>query len=100
MPYLLGGPGIGPVLALAALALLGGTRQISEIARFATRLSPQEPAELCLPLRKGIRRFYEVPSYDVFYAVLTRMDPDPFAALLSQWLSGQAGTARWPSIAR
>jgi hypothetical protein len=83
---------IGPVLALVAMALLGGARQISEIARFATRLSPQQRAELWLPLKKGTRRFYEVPSYDVFYAVLTRMDPEPFAALLSEWLSGQAGT--------
>jgi hypothetical protein len=83
---------LGPVLALVAMALLGGARQISEIARFATRLSPRQRAELCLPFKKGTRRFYEVPSYDVFYAVLTRMDPDPFAALLSEWLRGQAGT--------
>ena len=27
--------------------------------------------------------FYQVPSYDVSYEVLTRMDPEPFAALLS-----------------
>jgi hypothetical protein len=83
---------IGPVLALVAMALLGGARQISEIARFATRLTPQQRRELCLPIKKGTRRFYEVPSYDVFYEVLTRMDPEPFAALLSAWLSGQVGT--------
>jgi hypothetical protein len=73
------------------MALLGGARQISEIARFATRLKPKQRAELCLPIRKGTRRFYEVPSYDVFYDVLTRMDPEPFAALLSGWLKQQVG---------
>lgn len=82
---------IGPVLSIVAMALLGGARQISEIARFATRLKPAQRAELGLPIKKGTRRFYEVPSYDVFYDVLTRMDPEPFAALLSGWLGAQAG---------
>src|SRR5690606_15615038 len=58
----------------------------------ATRLKPKQRAELGLPQKKGTRRFYEVPSYDVFYAVLTRMDPEPFAKLLSGWLCEQAGT--------
>jgi hypothetical protein len=83
---------IGPVLSIVAMALLGGARQISEIARFATRLKPPQRAELGLPVKKGTRRFYEVPSYDVFYDVLTRMDPEPFAALLSGWLGAQAGS--------
>lgn len=83
---------IGPVLSIVAMALLGGARQISEIARFATRLKPTQRAELGLPVKKGTGRFYQVPSYDVFYDVLTRMDPEPFAALLSGWLGAQAGT--------
>ncbi len=83
---------IGPVLTITAMALLCGARQISEIARFANRLKPNQRAELRLPIRKGTRRFYEVPSYDVFYDVLTRMDPEPFAALLSDWLCEQAGS--------
>lgn len=82
---------IGPVLSLVALALLGGARQISEIARFATRLTPRQRAELTLPIKKGTRRFYEVPSYDVFYEVLTRMNPEAFASVLSGWLSRQEG---------
>ena len=83
---------IGPVLSIVAMAVMSGARQISEIARFATRLVPKQRAELCLPIKKGAKRFYEVPSYDVFYDVLTRMNPEPFAALLSNWLSAQAGT--------
>jgi hypothetical protein len=82
---------IGPVLSIVSMALLCGARQISEIARFANRLHPRQRAELGLPIKKGTRRFYEVPSYDVFYDVLTRMDPQAFATLLSGWLSAQAG---------
>ena len=83
---------IGPLLSIVSMALLGGARQISEIARFATRLQPRQRADLGLPIKKGTRRFYEVPTYSVFYEVLTRMDPEPFATLLSDWLGGAAGT--------
>ena len=82
---------IGPVLCIVAMALLAGARQISEIARFATRLTPQQRAALRLPRKKGTRAFYQVPSYSVFYEVLTRLDPVGFATLLSGWLSQQAG---------
>ena len=82
---------IGPVLSLVSMALLCGARQISEIARFAQRLHPQQRAELRLPIKKGTRRFYEVPTYSVFYEVLTRLDAQRFAALLSSWLSAQHG---------
>jgi hypothetical protein len=82
---------IGPLLSIVSMALLCGSRQISEIARFATRLQPWQRADLGLPIKKGTRRFYEVPTYSVFYEVLTRMDPEPFAALLSGWFGQVAG---------
>jgi len=82
---------IGPVLTLVTLALLGGARDVSQIARYATRLQPKQRASLGLPVKKGTRRFYEVPGYSVFYQVLSRMDPEVFALLLSGWLSEQAG---------
>jgi hypothetical protein len=74
------------------MALLCGARQLSEIARFATRLQPKQRRELGLPLKKGTKAFYEVPSYSVFYQVLTRIDPVPFAAVLSEWLSSRQDT--------
>lgn len=80
---------IGPLLSIVAMALLAGARQISEIARFATRLTPQQRAALRLPRKKGTRAFYQVPGYSVFYEVLSRMDSDAFARLLSQWLGQQ-----------
>jgi hypothetical protein len=82
---------IGPVLSIVALALLSGARQISEIARFATRLKPLQRAALRLPRKKGTRCFYEVPGYSVFYEVLTRLDSQAFATLLSGWLTQQHG---------
>src|SRR3989442_1057330 len=83
---------IGPVLTLIAMALLAGRREIAEIARFATTLSPGQRRRLGLPRKKGTRAFYEVPGYGVFYQVLTRMDPEAFASLLNGWLQSRAGT--------
>jgi hypothetical protein len=81
-----------PVLVILALALLAGRREIAEIARFATTLTQPQRRRLGLPRKKGTRAFYRVPGYDVFYQVLTRMDPEAFAKLLSQWLRSRAGT--------
>jgi hypothetical protein len=39
----------------------------------------------------GTRRIYQAPSYSVFYQVLTRMDPETFTKLLSDWLFIRAG---------
>jgi len=82
---------IGPVLALVAMALLAGRREIAEIARFATTLTQAQRRRLGLPLKKGTRAFYEVPAYGVFYQVLTRMEPEAFATGLNAWLLRQAG---------
>ena len=83
---------IGPVLCIVSMALLCGARQMSEIARFATRLRPDQRRELGLPRKKGTRAFYEVPSYSVFYQLLTRMDPVAFSEILSGWLCEQQGS--------
>lgn len=83
---------IGAVLTIIAMALLAGRREIAEIARFARTLSHRQRRRLGLPLKKGTRAFYEVPCYGVFYQVLTRMDPEAFAALLNDWLQSRAGT--------
>jgi hypothetical protein len=83
---------IGPVLTIIAMALLAGRREIAEIARFATTLTQPQRRHLGLPRKQGTRGFYKVPGYGVFYAVLTRLDPEAFAALLTDWLQSRAGT--------
>jgi hypothetical protein len=80
------------VLTLIAMALLAGRREIAEIARFATTLSQPQRRQLGLPRKKGTKAFWQVPSYSVFYQVLTRMDPEAFAKVLSAWLKSRAGT--------
>ena len=82
----------GPVLTLTAMALLAGRRDVAQIARFAQTLRQPQRRRLGLPLKKGTRAFYQVPSYSVFYQVLTRMDPEPFASVLNGWLQSRAGT--------
>ena len=82
----------GPVLTIVAMALLAGRREVAEIARFANTLTQAQRRRLALPIKKGTRRFYKVPGYGVFYQLLTRMDPEPFALLLSQWLRERAGS--------
>lgn len=82
---------IGPVLTVIAMALLAGRREIAEIARFATSLTQAQRRQLWLPRKKGTRAFYSVPGYGVFYEVLTRMDPEGLAALLTDWLQSRAG---------
>ena len=74
------------------MALLAGRREIAEIARFATTLTPPQRRRLGLPRKKGTRAFYEVPGYGVFYQVLTRMDCEAFATLLNGWLQSRSGT--------
>lgn len=83
---------IGPVLTLIAMALLAGRREIAEIARFATTLTQAQRRRLGLPRKRGARAFYQVPGYGVFYQVLTRMDPEPFATRLNEWLQSRSGT--------
>lgn len=82
----------GPVLALIAMALLAGRRDIAEIARFATTLTQAQRRQLGLPRKHGTRAFHKVPGYGVFYQLLTRMEPESFAALLTDWLQQRAGT--------
>lgn len=82
---------IGPVLAIVAMALLAGRRDISEIARFAQTLSQAQRRHLGLPRKKGAKAFWQVPTYSVFYQVLTRLDSEAFARLLDEWLRQQAG---------
>ncbi len=80
----------GPVLTIVAMALLAGRREIAEIARFATTLSQKQRHVLGLPRKKTTRAFYQVPTYSVFYALLTRLDAEAFAAHLHAWLQTHA----------
>ena len=83
---------IGGVLTIIAMALLSGARDLSEIARFSNRLTPKQRREIGLPLKKDTKAFYEVPTYSVFYQVLSRLDEEAFAKGLTTWLAANAGS--------
>ena len=83
---------LGSILAIAAMALLCGYRNIAEIARFAQRLTQPQREKIGLPLKKGASMFREVPDYQFFYRLLCKTDPDELAEKLTGWLREQSGS--------
>ncbi len=83
---------IGAVLTLAAMALMAGRRDMAEIHRYASKLTQKQRKSLILPLKKGTQAFHQVPGYSVFREVLTRVDPESFAATLTRWLGQNSGS--------
>jgi len=81
---------IGPVLAIVALALLAGRRDIASIWRMSHLLDQDQRFALALPRDPG-KKVRLAPGYSVFYEVLTRLDPEAFAQSLNRWLAAQAG---------
>jgi hypothetical protein len=81
---------IGPVLTIVCMAMLAGRRDIAQINRFGQSLQQNQRRALCLP-RKPNTRFWQVPDYNVYYHLLSRIDPDALARLLSDWLQARAG---------
>ena len=81
---------IGAVLSLVALGLLRGAVHVSTILRTAQKLSQRQRGQLRLPMKQGTR-FRQVPGYDVFREVLSRVDLDALARVLTQWLQSHAG---------
>lgn len=81
---------IGPVLAIVALALLAGRRDIASIWRMAHLLDQDQRFALGLPRDAG-KKVRAAPGYSVFYDVLTRLDPEAFSRTLNRWLLAQAG---------
>ena len=82
---------IGPVLAIVAMAILGGAEQVSEVARYAWRLNQKQRAQLGLRVSRG-KKTRPVPSYSVFYEVLRRVDSEAFSAKLNEWLIEHEGS--------
>ena len=78
------------VLSIVAMALVCGYKDVSSIARFATRLTQDQRLNLGLPRRKG-ERVRKVPGYKVYYTLLAQIDTHAFARVLSEWLSAQQG---------
>jgi len=83
---------IGSVLGITAMALLCGCRDVKAIHRFASRLTQAQRAKIGLPLKRGTKRFREIPGYLVFYNLLRGIDPKQMAKVLTQWLGESSGS--------
>lgn len=79
------------VLTIVSMALLCGKRDVSQFHRFGWRLRQDQRASIRLPLKKGSRRFREIPGYSVYYQLLSRLDLDEFAKILNAWLRERSG---------
>ena len=82
---------IGSVLGITAMALLCGCRDVKAIHRFASRLTQAQRAKIGLPLKRGTKKFREIPGYDTFYSLLRAIDPKETAKVLTKWLGDRAG---------
>jgi len=82
---------LASVLTIIAMALLSGKRDISQFHRFGWRLRQNQRALLGLPFKRGSRKIREIPSYSVYYQLLSRLDLDAFAQVLNTWLQQRAG---------
>jgi hypothetical protein len=80
---------IRPVLTIIAMALLAGRRDIAAITRFGQTLCQQQRQAIGLP--RGAPRYWKAPGYKVYYKLLTGLDNDHFASLLTTWLCQRAG---------
>jgi hypothetical protein len=85
----------GTILCIVAMAILSGCRNLSEIYRFGQRLKPKHRARLGLPRNSQYRKLFEVPSYKVYYNLLSKLPLEQFAQVLTAWL--QAGRDRLPT---
>lgn len=83
--------GLAQVLAIVAMALLAGARDLSQIYRFGLRLTQAQRKRLGMPLKKGtvVR---SVPCYSVYYKTLRNIEPQDFAQVLNRWLASQEGS--------
>lgn len=83
---------IGSVLGITAMALLCGCRDVAAIHRFASRLTHPQRAKIGLPLKRGTKKFRELPGYLVFYNLLREIDPKELARVLTKWLGERSGS--------
>lgn len=81
---------LGAVLCVIAMALLSGARDIAQLHRFGWRLRSPQRAAVGFRRKKGTA-VYPMPGYSVYRDVLTALDVEAFARVLSEWLAAHRG---------
>jgi hypothetical protein len=83
---------IGAMLAIVAMAVFSGHRNLVQIVRFAERMKMMHRKAIGLPLFKKGSSYRKVPSYSALYNLLRQLDVDAFAQQLSLWLQQHSGS--------
>jgi hypothetical protein len=83
---------VGAMLSITAMAILSGHRNLTQIVRFANRMTMKQRKNLGLPRFEKGSSYYKVPSYSSFYNLLRQLDVNAFAEVLSAWLQQHNGT--------
>jgi hypothetical protein len=78
------------VLTIVAMGILMGYSRVSDFIRLSTQLNVRQRRMLGYWLPPG-SRIGQAPGKDVFYTLLSRIDPGGLAAVLNRWLECQSG---------
>jgi hypothetical protein len=76
------------VLTIVAMGILMGHTRVSDFIRLATQLNVRQRRMLGYWRPPG-HRTGQAPGKDVFYTLLSKIDPDALAAVLNAWLATQ-----------
>jgi len=84
---------IGALLTLTVHGAMAGCRDLSAIVRHAAGLTHAQRVALGLPRfdRKGGGNYRKIPSYNAFYNLLKKLNPDRFAECLCGWIRAHDG---------
>lgn len=83
---------IGAILSIVAMGVFSGHRDLKAIMRFAERMTLPQRKKLALPGFKKGSKYKKIPSYTAVYNLLTQLDLDAFAKVLSAWLAQHRGS--------
>lgn len=78
------------MITFIAMALLAGRSSLAAIHRYGQFLSDAHRRALDWPPKKNVRG-RKAPSYTAIRNLLQQLDPDAFAACISQWLADHQG---------
>lgn len=83
---------IGALLAILAMAVMAGMRNLAQVVRFAETLTLKQRKALGLPRYKPGSDYRKTPSYSAFYNLLRQIDAEAFARVMTGWLQRHEGT--------
>ena len=83
---------IGTLLAIQAMAVMAGARNLAQVIRFAGTLTLKQRKALGLPRYKPGSAYRKTPSYSAFYNLLRQINSKDLARVMTAWLQQHEGT--------